>query len=923
MRALLHRLIFILFSAACLGQELPPFKNFSSSVYSAGNQNWDISQDSEGNLYFANEQGLLQYNGAQWSLYEMPNGSITRSVYCYQNRIYTGFYMDFGYWEQDATGNFNFTSLKSNFKGEFLEDEQFWKIYSIDNFILFQSLSGVYSYNLENEEVELITRESNIWKLFKVNDDFYYQVLGEGIFKISNKKGAVIIDSELVKEQSVVSIFEKGDDLFILFKNAQLAQYVNQSLQSLTKLIESDEFQIYSAIYFPEKERLALGTIQNGLLITDLNGSNQMQINKRNGIDNNTVLSMFRAKDGNLWLGLDNGISYVDLDSPVRQYVDQVGTLGTVYDAILNGEVLYLGTNQGLFQKEVDGSGFSPVPNVSGQVWSLSIIDDKLYCHHDSGLFVVENGAASRIFSRSGVWASWQDPESNVLFLGCYDGIYRSTDATLSKFEKLKGFDISAKDFVVFENQIFVSHEYKGLYRMDLNLASSQVENVQLLKDVNVDKTSDLQKFNDVILLSNKNGIFKYSSVSNKFEKDEKLSESVQYGGFKSGRMDVTSDNALWLFTDMYLYRVTSGNIDDNLKIESFSIDSNARDDMYGYENISSLEQDEYLIGTTFGFMTLDTSVERSITPIIQINSVEVIQQGDLEPLDLSNETVLKHNQNNLRVTYSSRVYDPLNPVLYQYRLDDENWSNWSTSSVALFNKVDHGTHTFKVRSRINLQTSPEPASFSFEISRPFYLTYTAQAIYVILLVLIGYGIHLTYKWYYKRQKERESMRHQKELEVVNLQNENDLIQMRNEKLRSENEFRSKELAVATMGTIRKNELLNEVQAIAQKLPDSAPARELRKMVKKNLTSKKDWISFEEAFNNADKDFFKKIKAKHPSLTPGDLRLCVYLRLNLSSKEIAPLLHISPRSVEIKRYRLRKKMDLDKEVNLSDYIMSV
>ena len=80
---------------------------------------------------------------------------------------------------------------------------------------------------------------------------------------------------------------------------------------------------------------------------------------------------------------------------------------------------------------------------------------------------------------------------------------------------------------------------------------------------------------------------------------------------------------------------------------------------------------------------------------------------------------------------------------------------------------------------------------------------------------------------------------------------------------------------------------------------------------------------FEEAFNNADKDFLKKVKSRHATLTSNDLRLCAYLRLNLSSKEIAPLLNISPRSVEVKRYRLRKKMELEHDVNLTDYILSI
>ena len=95
------------------------------------------------------------------------------------------------------------------------------------------------------------------------------------------------------------------------------------------------------------------------------------------------------------------------------------------------------------------------------------------------------------------------------------------------------------------------------------------------------------------------------------------------------------------------------------------------------------------------------------------------------------------------------------------------------------------------------------------------------------------------------------------------------------------------------------------------------------KLINNNLNTTDDWKLFEEAINNADKDFLKKIKSIHPSLTSNDLRLCAYLRLNLSSKEIAPLLNISPKSVEVKRYRLRKKMNLEHDVNLTNYILQL
>ncbi|MGB5237689.1 MAG: LuxR C-terminal-related transcriptional regulator, partial [Flavobacteriaceae bacterium] len=80
---------------------------------------------------------------------------------------------------------------------------------------------------------------------------------------------------------------------------------------------------------------------------------------------------------------------------------------------------------------------------------------------------------------------------------------------------------------------------------------------------------------------------------------------------------------------------------------------------------------------------------------------------------------------------------------------------------------------------------------------------------------------------------------------------------------------------------------------------------------------------FKEAFNNTDREFLKKLEKTHPNLSPNDIRLCAYLRLNLVTKEIAQLLNISPRSVEIKRYRLRKKMNLTHEENLVNYILKL
>ena len=162
----------------------------------------------------------------------------------------------------------------------------------------------------------------------------------------------------------------------------------------------------------------------------------------------------------------------------------------------------------------------------------------------------------------------------------------------------------------------------------------------------------------------------------------------------------------------------------------------------------------------------------------------------------------------------------------------------------------------------------------------------------------------------------------QKELELKELESSQTIIKLNNEKLRNDIENKNRELAISTMNIIKKNEFLNSIKTELIK-SDVNKNSSVVKIIDKNLNNTDDWKMFQEAFNNADKNFLKKVKDRHVSLTPNDLRLCAYLRLNLSSKEIAPLFNISPRSVEVKRYRLRKKMDLPHDSNLTNYILEI
>jgi len=262
----------------------------------------------------------------------------------------------------------------------------------------------------------------------------------------------------------------------------------------------------------------------------------------------------------------------------------------------------------------------------------------------------------------------------------------------------------------------------------------------------------------------------------------------------------------------------------------------------------------------------------------------------------------------------------------YQYKLEgfDDLWSPWTSNTKVTFENLPFGSYTFTVRARVGHGSSTTRATYNFKINRPWYLSNLMISLYALGFVLLGFVVHRIYKTYYRRKERKLIEENKKKLEIQKLENSQQLMKLKNEKLQQDVESKNRELAASTMGLINKNEILAQIKEDLTREGDlKSNVRSVINTIKSNTREEDNWNIFKEAFNNADSDFLKKVKELHQELTPNDLRLCAYLRLNLSSKEIAPLLNISARSVEIKRYRLRKKMDLPHEKSLVEYILEI
>lgn len=935
MKLIIYFILFI-FCATLSSQELPPIQNFSPKDYDAENQNWAISQSSEKLIYVANNRGLLEFNGARWKLYPSPNESIVRSVHVVNDRIYTGSFMEFGYWGKDDLGDLHYTSLSQEMNIKMIEDEEFWHIISIDDHIVFQSLKRIYIYNVKDKAIITVDSSTIITNIFKVNQNVYFQRINEGIFKIEFGKAILVFDDELVKNNEIINIFPNERELLILTRDKGFYTSKNDLLVkwNITSDKQLSKVSVYDGIRLKDKS-FVLGTISHGLIYLNEKGDLLYHIDQNKGILNNTVLSLFEDLDNNIWLGLDNGISYINTNSPFMVYNDDKGILGSVYASAIYGGNLYLGTNQGLFYKSLESNDdFSFIQGTRGQVWSLKVIDQTLFCGHHSGTFTIEGNQAIKIPQTQGTWKIAKlNEDSNFLLQGNYDGLYvlEKLNNTWQLKNKIKNYNNSSRYFEILENRIFVNHEYKGVFKVTVDSTFSKVNNVTidtLIKG----SDSGIIKYNEEILYSYVNGVFKYDDVNDKFTRDSILSNVYSEDEYVSGKFTLDEkDNNLWVFTNSNISFITPGGITNTLKIRSIPLSKELRKGIVGYENVLRFgDKNKYLLGVANGYITVDINKLKIKGFRAHISSVITgSNKNNNEAKNLLNKNLtgnFTNDENNLEISYYTPEFNKFLKPRYQFQLLGiyNDWSDWSENSNVLFENLPFGDYTFKVRAKIGDTISNNIASYSFSIAKPWHLSNLMIVIYILAVLLFSLFMHNVYKRYYRKQRQKLIDENKRELELTQAQNDKKIIKIKNERLEKDFKSKSKELAASTMIIVKKNELLAEVKNQLLGADETKEAiMPIVDTIDKSLRNNDDWEFFKEAFNNVDRKFLKKLKKLHPNLSPNDLKLCAYLRLNLSSKEIAPLFNISSRSVEIKRYRLRKKMNLLHEKNLVSYILEL
>ncbi|MFC2138941.1 hypothetical protein ACFLTE_12285, partial [Bacteroidota bacterium] len=688
---------------------VPLIKNYQRTEYNAGRQNWCIVQDERNLIYFANNNGILEYDGSKWRIYNIPNNSIIRSLAIgKENQVFFGAYNDLGYLFPDVKGQLKYVSLVNKVNKNDRDFGEVWKIFLTNDGVLFQSFNYIFKY--KNDTIYTVYKYGNFHFSFYVNNTLYIKDNDAGLKELTESGLRLIPDGDIFINKEIWTIFPIEKDK-LLIGTANHGFYIYNGIEVYKWDIELNDFFIKNQIFSGVKindEQYVFGTIQNGVVIINNRGELIQHVNREKGIQNNTILSMMIDNESNLWLGLDNGIDYLKINSPIT-YLNPKKEIGTGYTSVIYKNNLYLGTNQGLFyipwtKKIVDRDyNFQQVENTKGQVWDLSIVDDNLFCGHNRGVYIINNNTGRLISDIGGGWIFVQLPEyQKYIIAGTYTGLI-ALEKRYNNWQfknQIKGFDESSREIEIDrEGNLWISHGYKGIFKIRLN---DKVDSViqQSFYSVGKGLPSEYQntvlKFKNEIVISSSNGFYKYNSESDSFIKHTKLNEL--FGKDKVSKLIEDAGGNIWFFQNNEI-GIMRLNYDGTYSKEILPFDELYSSFVQGYEDILPIDNKNILIGSEEGFIHFapsevkynDKQYDVLLREVILTKNDSVLFGGSVYEKtynkiisnNINSIKYLKYKDNALKFIFSAPDYSSANNLKYSYKLDgfEEVWSEWKNNN--------------------------------------------------------------------------------------------------------------------------------------------------------------------------------------------------------------------------------------------------
>lgn len=934
----------------------PAVRNFPRKEYNAGTQNWDIAQDKNGEMYFANNNGLLTFDGNEWRTYPIRNYTNVRSLLYDETggKIYAGAFNELGYYQYNLQDrSLIYHSLNDKIASDERNFTEIWNIHKLNDKIYFQGDHEIFEYN--GDTILRYEFSDKIDVSGIANHTLFVACQEIGIYAFNGKMFIKLPDNDIIHKKKVCAILPYMSKTLFVTDFHGLYTFDGESIEPETTAISDFIKRNQAFCAATNGEKTVFGTVAGGIVIQELKNNTYTYVNSYSGLQNNTVLSIMFDNTGNIWLGLDKGIDYVLDNTPIRDLFDSPNNIyGTGYTSYIKENRLYLGTNQGLYTTsypiENAPQPLNLQPCMNSQVWSLTEIDGTLFCGNDQGAFIIDGTNAQRIYNTHGTWTFLELKHHPGHILGSsYQGLYilKKANGQWQFSHPIKGFDLATgmieEDK---EGYIWLSHWINGIYRLKLNNTLDSVVNIRLFdhKDgLATAQNNTIKRIGNDIILSSENGFHIYDYTAESIKPYEKF--NTLFGHHPHNTLRVyNNSNEIWSISNNYIGVAQRDSV-GNMQLDSISFRPLLDKLIIGFEHLNFINDSLLLISTEDGFSWI--SRDRKTAQINQrgVYIKNIYATHDTDTLIYNNHSDKRHLKipyklNSLRFECVCPEYRKNDAIQYRYKLEnfEENWSANQSLSKREYPMLRQGIYTLRVQAFNTYDSSISETSITFEILPPWYLDTFAIIIYAILSVLLIYAFVKFIKirsqrvaQTIKNEKDRQLQEQEKRHLAETREKEREIVTLKNQQLEHDLRHKSQELSHTTMNLIRKNEifidLISQLNKIKENVNGQTPSDKIakqinliQKQIQENIEHDDDWHKFEENFDLVYENFLGKLGQSYPQLNITDKRICAYLKMGLSSKEIAPLLNMSVRSVEMTRYRLRKKMGLGHDVNLATFI---
>lgn len=925
-----------------------PIQNFMPSDYKAGIQNIDFAQNRNMTLFVANNLGILSYNGKSWERHAFLTGKKQRSLVFDEKkgRLYFGSQGAFGYFDND----WNLVSLVDKIPPEARDFDEVWDVFLLNDKAYFCTVQGIYVY--DEQRVSVLTHPDGFNRAFKSNGKLFAQSRQGQLLEIKGQELMAPHYLSKLNNETIAGIIAHDGGSLIFYNSGKIEFATSfEQARKYEELAEILQDKYVNHVLQLSDNRLAIATQTAGLFLFDLQKQTIENITTRDGLLSNACLRAFQDYSGNLWVGMQNGIALIDINSPMRFINQKINIQGSGYEAFQREEGTYYSTSNGIYFQAKNAAQSLFLKGTEGPAYGMQNITGKLYAGHHTGLFLLSDGTAKRVAYTHGLWQVKQlqsNPEYAIG--GTYSGLFLfrlDAGMTLQGVGKISGFEESSRFFEEDqEGKIWVGQFYKGLYQLSLSndLTTASVRKISAAQGLPTDEQIILSRIDNELYLGTPKGVYKLDQPNNRFVKAEPFS-------------DVIGERQVYLLVqdnqkNVHVYTEDRAGYFKQIRADNYVfVPSSLFQLRYSFNNdllnISIHTDDGVLFSANEGFIHYKPELENRLAaekPLIISKVVNVAENSILfERLPFGEKTnealqlSVSHRAKVLQFEVEAFQFNEVSDQQFRFFLKgfDEDYGDWTHATTKEYTNLKEGEYEFYAQTKNYLGQIISSQPVLLKVKPPFYRSLPARILYGIL----GLCSLLLLSRIQKRRfqlkaraaeeaKQRELIEKQQKLIEIEREKDMALRQIEEDKMKSELRHLNSLLAASTMNLVVKSEFMEtikgELEEVKQKSKGMETKHELEKIIRQIDTAPRldeDWKQFEYHFDQVHGDFLNRLRENFRELTPTEQKLCVLLRLNLSTKEIASLMSISLRGVEIARYRLRKKLDLDQGQNLSKFIL--